>query len=173
MTIFLIGMPGSGKTAIGNYLAEKLQLPFYDTDNIIASIEGMSLSQIFEIHGEDYFRNLEVELMKTWKLHNAVIATGGGLPCHNDIMATLNNNGITIWLKASIDILSQRLEIESNNRPLLKDIHIKSWVKHALKERKPFYSQAKIKINANETITIVVNRIISKLYSNKIKDDLK
>lgn len=173
MTIFLIGMPGSGKTVIGNYLAEKLQLPFYDTDNIIASIEGMSMSQIFEIHGESYFRNLEAELMKTWKLHNAVIATGGGLPCHNDIMALLNNNGITIWLKAPIDILSQRLENKSNDRPLLKDINIKNWIKHTLKDRKLFYSQAKIKINANEAITIVANRIISKLYSIKIKDDLK
>lgn len=167
MTIFLIGMPGSGKTSIGKQLAEKLQLPFFDTDEIISSLESKSIPEIFEASGESYFRTLESDLMNHWKLHHAVVATGGGLPAHGDLMEVLNNLGTTIWLKTPMKKLEERLtNVDLGDRPLFQNsTDISKTIKTMLQARKPFYNQAKIRINADESEAIIVNRILRKLYS--------
>lgn len=166
MTIFLIGMPGSGKSTIGKQLAEKLQIPFFDTDEIISSLEEMSISEIFNTYGELHFRKLEADLITNWKLHNAVIATGGGLPCNDELMSHLNNLGLTIWLKVSTAALEQRLEAEIETRPLLnQDGKLLPWIKSTLKERTPYYNQAKTRINATESPEVITNRILRKLYA--------
>ncbi len=166
MTVFLIGMPGSGKSTIGKLLAEHLTLSFFDTDSIISSMEGMSVSEIFESKGETYFRELEYDLFKTWKLHNAVIATGGGLPCHDNLIDRLNEIGTTIWLKIPIPILVERIMNVENVRPLLSNANnLMNQIRSTLKERTPFYSKANHKINANEDIEVVKKRILRKLYA--------
>lgn len=169
VTIFLIGMPGSGKTTIGNLLAEKLQIPFYDTDNIISAIEGLTIPEIFDCYGESHFRKAELELISNWKLYNAVIATGGGLPAHDNLMNQLNKLGISIWLKVSSDRLIERLQDEIVSRPLMQNEELSKWVKETLRNRKPYYSQAIIRINANENPETIVNKILSKVYSTSLK----
>lgn len=166
MTIFLIGMPGSGKTTIGKQLAEKLQIPFFDTDEIISSLEEMSVNDIFNTNGVLHFRKLETDLITNWKLHNAVIATGGGLPCSDELMNHLNNLGLTIWLKVSTATLEQRLKNEIETRPLLtQDGNLLPWIKSTLRERTPYYKQAKIRINATDSLEVITNKILRKLYS--------
>jgi shikimate kinase len=168
MTIFLIGMPGSGKSTIGKMLSEKLDLPYFDTDEIISRMEGDTIPKIFENFGEPYFRLKEEELIKNWKLHNAVISTGGGLPCYNNLMQILLSKGHVIWLKVSTEMLSERIMSEPNQRPLFaektKQETIKT-IKKMLVERKDFYQQATIRVFNDGNSEDVVKKIIVKLYS--------
>ncbi len=168
MTIFLIGMPCSGKSTLGLQLAEHLQMPFFDTDAIIEDMEGMKVSEIFTKHGEARFRDLEHELMANWKLSHAVVATGGGLPCHNDLIDILNSKGKTIWLQASIDALSERLSQSEVIRPLTdgkSDKEIKSKLKELLKNRKPIYSKAQIRVKVESDSEVTLRKILRKLYT--------
>ena len=167
MLIFLTGMMGSGKSTIGKLLAEELQLPFFDTDNIIASIEGMEVKDIFSFKGEPYFRQSEYDLISSWKISSAVVATGGGLPCHHHQMEILNKMGKTVYLKASIDEITQRIS-QDQNRPLVKGKsipQIKKTISELAKIRKPYYEQAGIKIKSAGTPEEIVKKIMVKLYS--------
>jgi len=168
MTIFLIGMPCSGKSTLGLQLAEHLQIPFFDTDAIIEDMEGMKVSDIFTKHGEARFRDLEHELMANWKLSHVVVATGGGLPCHNDLIDILNSKGKTIWLQASIDALSERLSQSEVVRPLTdgkSDKETKSKLKELLKNRKPIYSKAQIRVKVESDSEVTLRKILRKLYT--------
>ncbi|MBK6667342.1 MAG: shikimate kinase [Saprospiraceae bacterium] len=168
MTIFLIGMPCSGKSTLGLQLAEHLQMPFFDTDAIIEDMEGMKVSDIFTKHGEARFRDLEHELMANWKLSHVVVATGGGLPCHNDLIDILNSKGKTIWLQASIDALSERLSQSEVIRPLTdgkSDKETKSKLKELLKNRKPIYSKAQIRVKVESDSEVTLRKILRKLYT--------
>lgn len=168
MTIFLIGMPCSGKSTLGLQLAEHLQMPFFDTDAIIEDMEGMKVSDIFTKHGEARFRDLEHELMANWKLSHVVVATGGGLPCHNDLIDILNSKGKTIWLQASIDALTERLSQSEVVRPLTdgkSDKEIKSKLKELLKNRKPIYSKAQIRVKVESDSEVTLRKILRKLYT--------
>ncbi|MBP8213076.1 MAG: shikimate kinase [Saprospiraceae bacterium] len=168
MTIFLIGMPCSGKSTLGLQLAEHLQIPFFDTDAIIEDMEGMKVSDIFTKHGEARFRDLEHELMANWKLSHVVVATGGGLPCHNDLIDILNSKGKTIWLQASIDALSERLSQSEVIRPLTdgkSDKETKSKLKELLKNRKPIYSKAQIRVKVESDSEVTLRKILRKLYT--------
>ncbi|HQV96970.1 MAG: shikimate kinase [Saprospiraceae bacterium] len=168
MTIFLIGMPCSGKSTLGLQLAEHLQMPFFDTDAIIEDMEGIKVSDIFTRHGEARFRDLEHELMANWKLSHVVVATGGGLPCHNDLIDILNSKGKTIWLQASIDALSERLSQSEVIRPLTdgkSDKETKSKLKELLKNRKPIYSKAQIRVKVESDSEVTLRKILRKLYT--------
>ena len=170
MTIFLIGMPGSGKTTIAKLLSYELQLPVYDTDDIIANIEGCSVPEIFEKQGEAYFRNLEKELINSWKMTNCIVATGGGLPYIEGVMEMLNQKGKVIYLNTKPSVLAERLKDDSE-RPLLKDLSQKDKekrLKEILKEREPFYKVAKIKIVNNGSAEEATAKILVKL---KVKNN--
>lgn len=170
MTVFLVGMPGSGKSSIGQRIAQALQVPFYDTDNIISSLQDMSVEDIFKTMGEDKFRQMEADLIHGWKLRDIVIATGGGLPCHNQLMERLNELGTTVWLKSSLANLHTRLLSEMDTRPLMSgktEAELLRYLKTTSAERKQFYSQARIKIINNRPPEEVSARIVSRLYSIK------
>src|SRR5579859_2734142 len=100
MKIFLIGLPGSGKTTMGKSLADALRLPFADLDVEIEKSEGLTVPQIFEKRGEDYFRAAESELLKKFTSSSGhfVMAAGGGAPCFNRNMTAMNQSGITVFL---------------------------------------------------------------------------
>ena len=90
MKIFLIGFMGTGKSLIGNTLSETLQYDFIDTDHWIEKENNTSINQIFKTKGENYFRQLERDLISTLKLKkNGIIATGGGTPCHLNNLALM------------------------------------------------------------------------------------
>jgi shikimate kinase len=102
MLIFLIGFMGSGKTSIGKKLAKKMKYAFLDLDQEIEKQENLSISEIFEIHGEDYFRVLEKKvLVDLTQLSNTVVSCGGGTPCHYNNIELINNAGISIYLQLS------------------------------------------------------------------------
>jgi len=167
MLIFLVGMMGSGKTTIGKLLAEELSLPFFDTDDIITSIEGSSVSEIFQNKGETHFRDIEFGLVNNWKMSHGVVSTGGGLPTHHGIMEILNDKGVTIYLKSSVDTLVSRV----NNDPLRPLVanktvgEVKKTLSNLLKERKEYYNKSIYTVTTNGNPQEIVKKIIVKIYS--------
>jgi shikimate kinase len=154
MKIFLIGMMGSGKSFWKKSLSEKLKIGGYDLDQVITSVEEQSISEIFESEGETYFRKTEAKLLRWFgEKKSFILATGGGTACFHQNMEWMNQQGLTIWLNESIEVLSERLKSEMDHRPILKNVetvNLSQFLEHQLKERLPFYSQAKIILNSKD-----------------------
>lgn len=134
MRIYLVGMPGSGKSTLGKKLAQKLNYKFIDMDEFIEIRACMFIDEIFEAYGEDYFRALEQNVLKEFnEMDNVIIATGGG------VIKNKNNkkliNGLCIYLKANIEDIKLRLESSGIVRPLLKT----KTVEQLYSERKELY----------------------------------
>jgi shikimate kinase len=147
MRVILIGYMGSGKSSLGKRVARALGIPFIDSDAEISRITGKSTSEIFEQEGENHFRTLEKKLIQSLDpTESFVLATGGGLPCFNNLMAELNNLGTTIYLKHSPQNLAKRLSVSKTNRPLILN-HIAAgtlleFIQDHLISREMIYNQA-------------------------------
>ena len=152
--IFLIGFMGSGKTYWGKIWAQKKSLDFYDLDELIEEKEGRSIATIFEKEGEDYFRKIETEALHIFsEKDNCIIACGGGAACFNDNMLWMNENGTTVYLAASPQYILSRVKEEKEKRPLinkLNEAELLFFIQQKLKEREPFYTQAKIILPVTE-----------------------
>jgi len=148
--IYLIGFMGVGKSTIAKQLSKQLNISFLDTDQKIEDQEKKSISNIFKINGEIYFRKLETKLL--YQLNNKqVIACGGGLPLFNNNMEYIKKTGVSIYLKASSDFLFSRLKNEKN-RPLISkfDKHeLQQFICDQLTEREKIYSKATYKISVD------------------------
>jgi shikimate kinase len=118
MNIYLIGMMGSGKSTLGKSLSEKIQKPFIDLDSEIEKVAGKSITEIFDIDGEEQFRKMETKQLQQYS--KSIVACGGGIVLNNANRKFINENGIAILLLATMGELTQRLSA-SNNRPLLAD----------------------------------------------------
>ena len=120
MKIFLVGMPGSGKTTLGKELASHLHLDFVDLDTEIETAEQKSIGEIFREHGEAYFRIVEARLLREWAAGTTpfVMSTGGGAPCFHQGMDTINATGISIFLDCPVSTLVERVK-NNQERPLL------------------------------------------------------
>ncbi|MFA4871190.1 MAG: shikimate kinase [Pedobacter sp.] len=151
MRIFLIGFMGCGKSTMGKKLAQKLGYTFVDLDHEIEKSLGSTIGAYFASHGEDAFRELESETLKTFDYPaNAVIATGGGAPCFFDNMDWMNENGLSLYIEMSPAALAKRLESGKDKRPLLKDLteaQMIEFIENKLNERNVFYQRALLKIN--------------------------
>jgi shikimate kinase len=165
--LYLIGFMGSGKSSQGKILAGKLGWRFVDMDERIEELSGLSIPQIFKKHGENYFRLKESEVLQTLsEREHVVISTGGGVPCHHDNMDLMNETGLTIYLKLPPAALLGRLVSSRTERPLLKsksEEELEQYIIEKLKEREPFYNQAKIVVDGHSD---VVNRILRVLKTN-------
>ncbi|MEQ7800710.1 shikimate kinase [Pedobacter sp. ASV1-7] len=151
MKIFLIGFMGCGKSTMGKKLAQKLGYTFVDLDHEIEKNLGSTIGAYFAGHGEDAFRKLESETLKTFDYPaNVVIATGGGAPCFFDNMDWMNENGLSIYIEMSPAALAKRLESGKDKRPLLKDLteaQMIEFIEKKLNERNVFYQRALLKVN--------------------------
>ncbi len=167
-SIYLIGYMASGKTTFGKKLANALQYDFIDLDALIEKEEGISITEIFQTKGEEYFREIENNVLKqTVSIKNAVISCGGGTPCFYNNMDFINNNGLSIWLNPPLGFIIDRIKKEPNQRPLVKGLTgdaLKVKVEHHYYERIPFYNKAKMEYNSKLTkesdfINLVKSRI--------------
>lgn len=149
-TIYLIGMPGAGKSTFGKDLAQTIGYQFIDTDEEISNIKSKSVSKIFTEEGENHFRELEHNFIQK-KFHKTVIATGGGLPCFFDNILTIKQNGFVVFIhRNEYTLLQQIMTTQLTERPLFTGLSKESIVekvKKLLKEREPFYFQADMFIN--------------------------
>lgn len=155
--IFLIGYMGAGKTTAGRELAKELELDFIDLDHFIQARYQKTVNQLFQEVGEDEFRNIERNMLKeVGEFENVVISSGGGTPCFFDNIEYMNQSGITIYLKATPEALSSRLNLCKDKRPLIKDKdedELYKFVLASLVKREPFYSKAKIIFETEELVT--------------------
>ena len=157
-SIVLVGMMGAGKSSIGRRLASRLGIPFIDADTEIVSAAGMTIPEIFEKHGEPYFRAGEARVIARL-LDNGpqVLATGGGSVMDPQTRALIGQKGISIWLKADIDVLLKRTK-RRNDRPLVEKI------KDLLPVREPIYAQADIIIQSrDEPHDTIIDEIMEEL----------
>lgn len=151
--IILIGYMASGKTTIAKIVAEKLGVSPVDLDNLIEKETKLSIENIFIEKGEIYFRKIEHQLFKKLleSKESLVISTGGGTPCYANNHLFLNGEGvISIYLKASIDLLYDRLLTEKAKRPLVTDKNeeeLKDFIAKQLFERSYYYNKATFKIS--------------------------
>lgn len=156
MLIFLTGFPGSGKSFLGKQAAALLDYDFVDSDQLIEQKLELSVRDIFDKHGEDYFRLREAELIRSLANKNkTIVAVGGGLPCFHENMQWMAANGFTIYLEASAAFLFHRLMKEKNTRPLIEkltDVELMIYITETLASRRSFYEMAEAKTNA-ETFT--------------------
>ena len=159
MRIFLIGFMGSGKTHWGKQLASKLEIPFFDLDEVIVETEGKAVKDIFADCGEEYFRILEKDTLESLidDHESMVLSCGGGTPCFFNNIETMKKYGISVWLNTHAEVLVQRLMKEKSSRPLLKNIadeDMKSYIIRKLNERRMYYEQADVIIDNENSITM-------------------
>jgi shikimate kinase len=155
--IFLIGYMGAGKTTTGRELAKTLGLDFIDLDQFIQARYQKTISGLFQEFGENEFRNIERNVLhEVGEFEDVVVSTGGGTPCFFDNMEYMNRAGTTVYLKATPEALSSRLNTCKEKRPLIKDKNeeeLYNYVVENLRKRNPYYSQALIIFETEEVIT--------------------
>lgn len=145
--IVVTGFMASGKTVVGKALADKLGRKFVDSDLVIEKKCGMSISEIFEKKGEEYFRKIEAQVIEELSLESgAVISTGGGVVLNSDNITNLRKNGTIVNLEPESKVICERLSADDGTRPLIKDQKIDR-ILERFEERKPFYSNCDVKIN--------------------------
>ena len=157
-SVVLVGMMGAGKSSVGRRLGARLGIPFVDADTEIETAAGMSISEIFAQHGESYFRAGEARVIARLLAHGPqVVATGGGSVMDTNTRALIRAKGISIWLKADLDVLLKRTR-RRNDRPLVDKI------KDLLPVREPLYAEADITIQSrDEPHEMIVDEVIAAL----------
>jgi shikimate kinase len=155
--IFLVGLPGSGKSLLGKRISKSINLPFIDLDEQIRLQEGMLVSEIFKTKGQDYFRRVEAEVLREQiKQPEFVMATGGGTPVFFGNMELINNTGISVYLNTPISVIVERMgSDERKSRPLLAETDegsLEAKLLNLLEVRKSFYEQAHFTVKG-DTIT--------------------
>jgi shikimate kinase len=155
--IFLIGLPGSGKSTLGKELARRLTVSFIDLDTEIEQVCGKDVRAIFSEDGEVFFREKEAQLLREFCERDTdfVMATGGGAPCFHSGIDIMNQAGLTVFLDVPVDVIVLRLnEEEKRNRPLLNINALDTVQNHLhnlLKQRGEIYLQAKSCVTGSET----------------------
>lgn len=150
MKIFLIGMPGSGKSTVGRSLAQRLSLEFLDLDKYIELQQGMSIAEIFEKKGEAVFRKLEAKALSSAITidKDLIVSCGGGTPCHYSNMDVMLESGTTIFIDVPLAKLIERTAGKIT-RPLLVN-NPSEKLESLLNERLPYFSRAHHRIDASK-----------------------
>lgn len=163
--LVLVGLMGAGKTTIGRRVAKEIGLDFYDSDAEITEAAGCSISDIFALHGEAIFRDLEQRvLLRLLAGEPAVIATGGGAFMNPAIREAIRAQGVSLWLRADVDVLEDRVS-RRNTRPLLENGDKRAILTRLMQERYPVYEQADFSVNSgvgtHETVVAEIVRLIT------------
>ncbi len=163
--IFLIGMPGAGKSYWGRQIAQNLVMPFNDLDKYIIQQEQSSIANLFKNHGEDWFRQKEhdyLEKLIAISKPNTVIACGGGTPCFHNNMELMNKTGITVYIKAQPENLLKNMHHSLAMRPLLaQNEDVQGYLTQLLAHRQPFYEQAQHILQTEYISLVIFEKIIS------------
>lgn len=170
MIISLVGYMGSGKSHISKILSEKLNFKLIDLDKEISRRNKLTIPEIFEKKGEIYFRKLERETLEEIlaSQENVILSLGGGTPVYYNNMEIINHNSKSVFLRASVGTLSERLLKQKEKRPLIANIsdeNLPEFIAKHLFERNEFYNKAQASIiTDNRTPEDIVDEIIEKLY---------
>ena len=163
--ITLCGMMGSGKSAIGRILANKLNYNFIDVDKVIENEAKKTIKKIFEEDGEMYFRDLEEKItINTLENREAIVSLGGGAIINKNIRNSIKKNSYNIYLNVDVDILTKRLQF-SKTRPLIYKKDLKKELINLINKRKKFYQKADLIIKNEKNIIETTENIIKKIIN--------
>ena len=168
--IVLTGMMGSGKSTVGKNLALKLKRDFIDSDLEVSKASELSINEIFDQFGEEYFRSGEKKIIKKFLLEknkNLVLSIGGGAFIDKELRNLINNKSISIWLNASYDTLLKRLNKNTKNRPLFFGHELKVKLQELIDQRTKYYKLAHLEIDVNGLhVSGIIENIIKQLDRN-------
>jgi shikimate kinase len=163
-TIVLVGLMGAGKSKIGRRLAARLNLSFFDSDHEIEAAAGESIEEIFANRGERVFRDGErrvIARLLAQPVH--VLATGGGAFMDPATRQLIGERGVSLWLRADLDVLVSRVS-RRNNRPLLKSGNARAILGALIEQRHPVYAEADVVVDSGEgSPELTVSRVIASL----------
>jgi shikimate kinase len=150
LPIVLVGLMGAGKTSVGRRLAEKLEIPFVDADQEIETAAGKSIADIFADHGEDYFREGECRVIaRLLENGKQVLATGGGAFMNAETRRRVKQRGVSVWLKADLELLLKRVS-KRTDRPLLRNDDPAGVMRKLMDLRYPVYAEAHITVESRD-----------------------
>jgi shikimate kinase len=163
MKIYLVGFMGAGKTTVGRELAARLDVPFFDLDDLVEAAEKTSIKEIFSQNGEPHFRKRERDILRSTRyLDNAVVATGGGTFTFDENIQFIQSEGLSVWLSAPYSLLRGRIGDKAAERPLFRD----DVAAHELfKNRLRYYRMADVALDIrdDETTAEIVERLLLEL----------
>ena len=153
-TVVLVGMMGSGKTAVGTALAARLGVPFLDSDQEIEKAANMTIAEIFERDGEPFFRDKETQVIeRLLQGPRAVLSVGGGAYLSDPNRALISQHGVAVYLQAELDLLWSRVR-HKTTRPLLRTANPRATLADLVKKRAPIYALAEIHVRASADYSI-------------------
>ena len=163
-SIVFVGLMGAGKTAIGRKVAAALGLPFTDSDHEIETVSRMTVPDLFERYGEAEFRALEQRvILRILEGGPQVLSTGGGAFVNAQTREAIADRGVSVWLKADIDILMERVS-KKQNRPLLKTADPRAVLEKLMRERYPIYAEADLTVpTRDERKEVIAAEVIDAL----------
>ncbi len=163
--IVLVGLMGAGKSTIGRNLAKQLNKEFYDSDRIIEERTGVDIATIFEIEGEQGFRDREEQVIKELcEMDNIVLATGGGSILRKTNRNNMKNYGHVVYLCTTAELLYSRIRYDKS-RPLMQTKSPLDTLKKLLKDREPFYLDVADTVitTGKQKATLIVKRVLEAL----------
>lgn len=151
--VALLGLRGAGKSSVGARLARRWGVPFVELDALIERAAGLSLAEIFELHGEAYYRRLERETLRRFldDASGAVIATGGSIVNDRDTWRLLRERAVTVWLKARPEDHWNRVLQQGDQRPMAENPHAFAELRALLTAREPLYAGARHVVDTSRT----------------------
>lgn len=168
--VYIIGFMGSGKSTTGRKLAAALRWSFIDLDRRIEEVAGKTIPRIFSEDGEDRFREIETDVLKSLDQEKkTVVSTGGGTPCHGDNMDYMLQTGVTVYLKMTPVNLAKRLLESAGERPLLRNIpdgQLPGFIEEKLSYRDQWYGKADITVDG----TSVNIELLQSIINSRSKD---
>lgn len=167
-TIALVGMMGAGKTAVGKAIAQKLCVPFLDSDAEIEVAADRSIAEIFERDGEAFFRQKETQVIaRLLEDERCILSTGGGAFLAQENRDLIARQGVAVWLKADLDVLWSRVR-SKDTRPLLRTADPLKTLTELVEKREPLYAQAGVIVDAEPGLSIegMADKVIAALEAH-------
>jgi XRE family transcriptional regulator, aerobic/anaerobic benzoate catabolism transcriptional regulator len=160
--VALLGLRGAGKTTIGRRLAKRRRVPFIELDRRVEEAADLSLGELFTLHGEDYYRRLEREVLQNVlrEARPMILATGGGLVASPDTFALLRRSAMTVWLRATPEDHWNRVVRQGDRRPMADHPQAMADLRSLLGRREPLYALADYTV---DTSTLSVDRVVTKI----------
>jgi XRE family aerobic/anaerobic benzoate catabolism transcriptional regulator len=173
-TVTLVGLRGAGKSTVGRVAAERLGVPFHELDAMVAREAGMDLPTLFEIHGDAYFRRMELDALKkllAGPAEGRVIAAGGSIVTSKEAYALLLAKSTVVWLAARAQDHWDRVVAQGDVRPMKNRADAMAELKALLRARKPLYAKAHVTIQTSGMPTMqVVDRVVRAAYERDTDD---
>jgi XRE family aerobic/anaerobic benzoate catabolism transcriptional regulator len=163
--VALLGLRGAGKTTVGRRVARRLRVPFVELDRRIEQAADLSLSELFSLHGEEYYRRLERDTLRRVLGENRpiVLATGGGIVTSPDTYALLRRSATTVWLRARPEDHWNRVVRQGDRRPMADHPQAMADLRALLASREPLYAQAAVTV---DTAGVPAERVVSAIVSS-------